>query len=116
MGRHAERQFPKPKRPKTKLGLPDSDHSRSAVQDNLRTPGPRAAIDTIDDFIEWYCSEPRLSFNRVVVTRDRIFLENRQLAAGTINGRFVLAPQQLRRFRASPCADPQARQAEFRPI
>ena len=30
-----------------------------------------------------------LSFNRVVVTRYRIFLENRQLAAGTINGRLA---------------------------
>ena len=29
------------------------------------------------------------SFNKVVVTRYRIFLENRQLAAGTINGRLA---------------------------
>ena len=43
----------------------------------------------IDEFIQWYCSEPRLSFNRVVVTRCRIFLENRQLAGGTINGRLA---------------------------
>ena len=40
-------------------------------------------------FIEWYCSEPRLSFNKVVVTRFRIFLENRGLAAATINGRLA---------------------------
>ena len=40
-------------------------------------------------FIQWYCSEPRLSFNKVVVTHYRIFLENRQLAAGTINGRLA---------------------------
>jgi len=39
--------------------------------------------------IQWYCSEPRLSFNKVVVTRYRIFLQNRQLAAGTINGRLA---------------------------
>ena len=37
----------------------------------------------------WYCSEPRLSFNKIVVTRFRIFLENRNLAAGTINGRLA---------------------------
>ena len=43
----------------------------------------------IDEFVQWYCSEPRLSFNKVVVTRYRIFLENRQLAAGTINGRLA---------------------------
>jgi hypothetical protein len=35
------------------------------------------------------CSEPRLSFNKVVVTRYRIFLENRHLAAGTIDGRLA---------------------------
>jgi len=43
----------------------------------------------IDQFIQWYCSEPRLSFNKVVVTRNRIFLENCGLAAGTINGRLA---------------------------
>jgi site-specific recombinase XerD len=43
----------------------------------------------IDEFIEWYCSEPRLSFNKIVVTRFRIALENRGLAAGTINGRLA---------------------------
>jgi site-specific recombinase XerD len=43
----------------------------------------------IDEFIQWYCFEPRLSFNKVVVTRYRIFLENRHLAAGTINGRLA---------------------------
>ena len=37
----------------------------------------------------WYCSEPRLSFNKAVVTRYRIHLESRQLAPGTINGRLA---------------------------
>src|SRR2546425_4306864 len=37
----------------------------------------------------WYCSEPRLSFNKTVVTRYRINLESRQLAAGTINVRLA---------------------------
>ena len=36
--------------------------------------------------MQWYYSEPRLSFNKTVVTRYRIHLENQQLAAGTING------------------------------
>jgi integrase len=40
-------------------------------------------------FLMGYCSEPRLSFNKVVVTGYRIFLENRGLAAGTINGRLA---------------------------
>lgn len=43
----------------------------------------------IDEFVAWYCSEPRLSFNKDVVTRYRIHLESRQLAPGTINGRLA---------------------------
>ena len=37
--------------------------------------------------MDWYCSEPRLLFNRAVVLRYRIHLEARQLAPGTINVR-----------------------------
>jgi site-specific recombinase XerC len=36
-------------------------------------------------WIAWYCSEPRLAFNRIVVTRYRMHLESRGLAANTIN-------------------------------
>ena len=90
MSRHAKGNYPKPKRPKTKLGLPDLDHSKSAVLDSLRSPdSKRGYRHAIDEFIQWYCSEPRLSFNKVVVTRYRIFLENRKLAEGTINGRLA---------------------------
>jgi len=39
----------------------------------------------MDEFIEWYCSEPRLSFNRTVVVRYRRHLEYRKLAPGTVN-------------------------------
>jgi site-specific recombinase XerD len=35
--------------------------------------------------VDWYCSEPRLAFNRIVVLRYRSHLESRRLAAGTIN-------------------------------
>ena len=83
MSRQGKRKSQKPKRPKTKLGLPDLDHSKSAGLDSLRSPeSKRGYRHAIDEFIQWYCSEPRLSFNKVVVTRYRIFLENRQLAAG----------------------------------
>jgi hypothetical protein len=37
------------------------------------------------EFVDWYCSEPRLAFNRIVVLRYRSHLESRQLAPGTIN-------------------------------
>jgi len=91
MSRHDKRKSPqKPKRPKTKLGLPDLDHSKSAVLDSLRSPeSKRGYRHAIDELIQWYCSEPGLSFNKVVVTRYRIFLESRRLAAGTINGRLA---------------------------
>jgi hypothetical protein len=39
----------------------------------------------IEQFIAWYCSEPRLAFNRIVVVRYRMHLESRSLAANTIN-------------------------------
>ena len=39
----------------------------------------------IDQFVDWYCSEPRLSFSKTVVTRYRMHLEPRRLAPGTIN-------------------------------
>jgi site-specific recombinase XerD len=79
-----------PNWPKAKLGLPDLDHSRSAVLESLRSPeSKRGYRHALDEFIEWYCSEPRLSFNKTVVTRYRIHLENRHLAAGTVNGRLA---------------------------
>ena len=90
MRRKATRKSGNQKRPKTELGLPDLDHSKSAVLDSLRSPGSKRGYrHAIDEFIQWYCSEPRLSFNKVVITRYRIFLENRQLAAGKINGRLA---------------------------
>jgi site-specific recombinase XerD len=86
------RRFPprKPRRPKMKLGLPDLDQSRSAVLNSLRSPeSQRGYRHSIDEFIGWYCSEPRLSFNKTVVTRYRIHLESRQLAPGTVNVRLA---------------------------
>jgi hypothetical protein len=39
----------------------------------------------MDDFIDWYSSEPRLAFSEHVVLRYRLELESRHLAASTIN-------------------------------
>ncbi len=90
MGKHGTTRTAKATRPKSKLGLPDLDHSKTAVLESLRSPeSKRGYRHAIDEFIQWYCSEPRLSFNKVVVTRFRIALENRGLAAGTINGRLA---------------------------
>jgi hypothetical protein len=77
-------------RPKAKLGLSDLDQSKAAVIGSLRSPeSQRGYTQAIDEFIEWYCSEPRLSFNRAVVSRYRIHMESRSLAPGTINVRLA---------------------------
>ena len=68
------------------LRLPDLDHSKLAVLNSLGSPGSRRVYEyALDQFIAWYCSEPRLAFNRIVVTRYRMHLESRGLAANTIN-------------------------------
>jgi len=80
----------KPNRQKTKLGLPDLEHVKSAVLVSLRSPeSQRSYRRSIEDFVSWYCSEPRLSFNKTVVTRYRIHLEDKLLAPGTINVRLA---------------------------
>jgi site-specific recombinase XerD len=76
--------------PKQSLNLPDLDHAKSAVLNSLPSKeSQRGYRHAIDEFVAWYCSEPRLSFNKAVVTRYRIHLESRQLAPGTINGRLA---------------------------
>jgi site-specific recombinase XerD len=71
-------------------GLPDRDQAKAAVLASLRSPeSQRGYQHSIDEFISWYCSEPRLSFNKTVVTRYRIHLESRPLAPGTINVRLA---------------------------
>ena len=68
------------------LRLPDLDHSKMAVLNSLTSPGSRRVYQfAINQFIAWYCSEPRLAFNRIVVVRYRMYLEGRRLAANTIN-------------------------------
>src|SRR5260370_40042133 len=62
------------------------DHSKPAVLNSLGSPGSRRVYEyALDQFIAWYCSEPRLAFNRIVVTRYRMHLESRGLAANSIN-------------------------------
>jgi hypothetical protein len=87
--------------PKHGLNLPDLDQARSAVLNSLPSKeSQRGYQHAIDEFITWYCSEPRLSFNKAVVTRYRIYLES-QLAPGTINGRLA-AVRRLASIRTSP--------------
>src|SRR5689334_19890181 len=64
------------------LRFRDLDHSKAAVLNSLGSPASRRAYQfAMDSFIEWYCSEPRLAFGRVVVTRFRMSLEARGLSS-----------------------------------
>jgi site-specific recombinase XerD len=47
--------------------------------------GQRGYAHAIDEFVDWYCSEPRLALNKTVVLRYRGYLEARLLAPGTLN-------------------------------
>jgi len=82
MGKHRT----KPNYRRRVLRLPDLDHCKTAVLNSLGSPASRRVYEyAIDQFIAWYCSEPRLAFNRIVVVRYRLYLESRHLAANTIN-------------------------------
>jgi integrase len=90
------------KKPKSILRLPDLDYSKSAVLNSLPSLNSRRSYEhAIGDFIEWYCSEPRLAFNKTVVTRYRIALEQRRYAPSTINLR--LAAVRRLAYEASDC-------------
>jgi len=82
MGKHRV----KPNYRRRSLRLPDLDHCKRAVLNSLGSPASRRVYEfAIDQFVAWYCSEPRLAFNRIVVMRYRMYLESRHLAANTIN-------------------------------
>ena len=73
-------------RPRRVLRLLDLEHARTAVLNSLSSPeSQRGYRHAIDEFVDWYCSEPRLAFNRIVVLRYRSHLESRRLAPATIN-------------------------------
>jgi integrase len=84
-----------PKRRKKKaakrvLALPDLEHAKIAVLNSLTSAsGQRTYEHAITEFVAWYCSEPRLAFNRTVVLRYRIHLEQRRYAPATINLRLA---------------------------
>ena len=84
------------------LRLPDLDQAKSAVLNSLSSiDAQRGYRHAIEEFVEWYCSEPRLSFSKTVVLRYRIPLESRHLAPGTINLR--LGAVRRLAYEASDC-------------
>jgi hypothetical protein len=84
-----------PKKSKTRhrrtvLRLSDLDHSKSSVLNTVTSPASRRTYEyAIEEFIAWYCSEPRLALNRIVVVRYRIHLEATGLTEATIDQRLA---------------------------
>ena len=65
--------------PRKVLRIPDLEHSKHAVINSLPAKASQESYEyAIDEFISWYCSEPRLAFNRTVVLRYRFFLEQKK--------------------------------------
>jgi len=68
------------------LRLADLEQSKNAILHSLGAASSQESYGhAIDEFIGWYCSEPRLSF----VLRYRFFLEQKNLAPSTINVRLA---------------------------
>ena len=73
------RSHARKKTTKRVLALPDLEHAKAAVLSSLTSrSGQRTYDHAIREFVAWYCSEPRLAFNRTVVLRCRIYLESIQ--------------------------------------
>jgi integrase len=88
--------------PKSVLKLPDLEQSKTAVLNSLTSAcSQRTYEHAIREFIDWYCSEPRLAFNKNVVTRYRIALEQKPYAPATINLR--LAAVRRLAYEAADC-------------
>jgi len=72
------------------LRIPDLEQSKHAVLNSLPAKASQESYGhAIDELISWYCSEPRLAFNRTVALRYRFFLEQKNLAPSTINVRLA---------------------------
>ena len=86
----AQSKSHKKKAPKRFLALPDLEQAKMAVLNSLTSAsGQRTYDHAIREFVAWYCSEPRLAFNRTVVLQYRIHLEQRGYAPATINLRLA---------------------------
>ena len=83
---------PTPKRtrpkPKAVLRLPDLDQAKSAVLNSLTSAdAQRGYRHAINEFVDWYCSEPRLSFNRLLCSVTEFISK----AAGSLQGQSIFA-------------------------
>ncbi len=72
------------------LKLPELEQCKTAILNSfLSLESKRSYRHSMGDFIKWYCSEPRLALNRVVVLRYRMFLESLLLSPSTISCRLA---------------------------
>ena len=102
VGRPCDDEESQKRNTKTILRLPDLEYSKNAVLNSLSSVSSRRSYDhAIRDFIDWYCSAPRLSFGRTIVTRYRIALEQRRYAPATINLRLPAVRRPA--YEASDC-------------
>ena len=104
----------KKKSPKRVLALPDLEQAKTAVLNSLTSAsGQRTYEHAIREFVGWYCSEPRLAFNRTVVLRYRIHLEQRHYAPATINLRLAAVRRISYEAADSGLLSPELRRAEL---
>ncbi len=76
------------------LRIPDLDHCKLAVLNSLSSPASRRVYEyAIEQFTAWYCSEPRLAFNRIVVVRYRMYLESAATGAEIGNRLYQRIPK-----------------------
>jgi hypothetical protein len=70
----------------TSVTVPELEQSMPAVLSTVASAHSRRSYKhAIEKFIDWYCSEPRLGFNRSAVVRYCAFLEGPTLSAATVN-------------------------------
>ena len=67
---------------RTSIKLQELEQSRVAVLNSLGSVNSRRAYEyAIRKFLDWYCAEPRLGFNRSVVAQYRSFLEQQHFSS-----------------------------------
>lgn len=70
----------KKRAPKRISALPDLEQPKTAGLNSLTSKSSqRSTIVATTDFVDWYCSERRLAFNRTVVLRCRVFLKEKPI-------------------------------------
>lgn len=70
--------------------LPEFDQTKRSVLSSLvSVQSRRSCQHAMNEFIDWYCSGPRLALNRGVVLAYRTQLHSQHLAPATINVRLV---------------------------